>query len=202
MGKMRTRTILIALLVIQLSLVGGLIATALRMQATRGLVSFRLADEPRQSSDDLTRFARAFATTGDERYFHEVPAIRNGEVPRPEGQEEICWDLIAADPDRETADGEQRSLRGRMLAAGFTNAEFDMPAESRNQSDALVRIGAGAMNAVQVRFDEGTGAFALVGPPDRDDGATPPPARSCPSLAARVPRTGGAPSSGAGRLRA
>ena len=51
-----------------------------------------LADELRHSSDDLTRFARMFAETGEERfeeYFRQVLAIRNGEATRPEGYEGV-----------------------------------------------------------------------------------------------------------------
>lgn len=102
---MRIRTILIALLAVQLSLVGGLIFTALRMQVTQTLTenaeqqrmtSLLLADELRQSSDDLTRFARTYVTTGDDRYegyFNQVLAIRNGEMKRPEGYEGITGTL-------------------------------------------------------------------------------------------------------------
>ena len=46
--------------------------------------SVRLADELRQSSDDLTRMARLYVVTGDEEYktwFHEILAIRDGKAP-------------------------------------------------------------------------------------------------------------------------
>ena len=96
---MRIRNILLILLGVQLCLVGGLILTALQMQATQTLTenaeqqrltSLLLADELRQSSDDLTRFARTYVTTGDDRYedyFNQVLAIRNGDVRRPDGYE-------------------------------------------------------------------------------------------------------------------
>ena len=50
---------------------------------TRRFESISLADELRQSSDDLTRFARMYVQTGDDRfveYFDRVLAIRNGEL--------------------------------------------------------------------------------------------------------------------------
>jgi methyl-accepting chemotaxis protein len=43
-----------------------------------------LADEVRQSSDDLTNLARLYVLTGDERYrayFESVPDIRSGQAP-------------------------------------------------------------------------------------------------------------------------
>lgn len=176
---MRIRTILVTLLAVQLVLVAGLIALAYQTQRTqiateqaehRRFTSFRLADELRQSSDDLTRFARTYAATGDpqyERYFRDVLAIRNGEVPRPIGYEGVYWDLVAGGQEPGTA-GAQESLRDRMLAAGFTTQEFEKLAESQSRSDDLVRLEDVAMNAIQGRFDDGTGRFALEGPPDRE----------------------------------
>src|SRR5438105_1291772 len=61
------------------------------------LESYRLADELRQTSDDLTRFARSYAVTLDpkfERYYSDVLAIRKGEKPRPEDYDRIYWDLV------------------------------------------------------------------------------------------------------------
>ena len=53
-----------------------LASTAVRYQ------SYLLADELRQSSDDLTRLARTYAVTGDGKYeqlYWDVLAVRNGE---------------------------------------------------------------------------------------------------------------------------
>lgn len=175
---MRIRNILLILLGVQLCLVGGLILTALQMQATQTLTenaeqqrltSLLLADELRQSSDDLTRFARTYVTTGDDRYedyFNQVLAIRNGDVRRPDGYEGIYWDMVVADSDYKIALGQQISLRDRMLAAGFTNKEFDKLSESQSMSDALVRLESVAINAMKGRYDDGTGTFGLTGVPD------------------------------------
>ena len=60
--------------------------------------SYLLADELRQSSDDLTRMARTYVITGDpkfERMYWEILAIRNGQAPRPHHYERIYWDLVA-----------------------------------------------------------------------------------------------------------
>ena len=158
---MRIRSILLLLLAMQLTLVGILIALAVAMQQTQLLAeeaeerrfdSYQLADELRQSSDDLTRFARTYVTTSDERYeqyFLEILAIRNGESPRPEDYGGIYWDLIAAGLGKDWPDGPTLSLRSRMLEAGFTNEEFDKLSEAQNRSDALVRLESVAMNAIK-----------------------------------------------------
>lgn len=59
--------------------------------------SFLLADELRQSSDDLTRMVRTYVVTGDPVYrqrYQDILDIRNGEKPRPEGYWRIYWDLV------------------------------------------------------------------------------------------------------------
>ena len=53
----------------------------------RRFESSQLADELRQSSDDLTTMARLYVSTGDERFavqFQEILDIRSGEAPRPD----------------------------------------------------------------------------------------------------------------------
>ena len=48
--------------------------------------SFRLAEQLRQSSDNLTRMARMYVTTGDPRYrgyYQEILVVRDGRKPRP-----------------------------------------------------------------------------------------------------------------------
>lgn len=62
-------------------------------------LSYKLADELRQSSDDLTRMARTYVVTGDRRFeefYRKILDIRNGEAPRPAGYEGIYWDLVSA----------------------------------------------------------------------------------------------------------
>ena len=65
--------------------------------------SYLLADELRQSSDDLTRMVRTYAVTSDPRYVHyfnEILDIRNGEAPRPENYHSIYWDFVVATHER------------------------------------------------------------------------------------------------------
>lgn len=65
--------------------------------------SYLLADELRQSSDELTRLARTYVVSGDpmwEQLYFEVLDIRNGKRPRPAQYEKIYWDFRAAGPIR------------------------------------------------------------------------------------------------------
>ena len=50
-----------------------------------------------------------------------------------------------------------------MLEAGFTVEEFDKLEEAERGSNELARLEEVAMNAVQGRFDDGTGRFQITG---------------------------------------
>ena len=79
--------------------------------------AFKIADELRQSSDDLTRMARLYVVTADpifEEYFRDILAIRNGLQPRPPNYDRIYWDLAVASRDRPKHDGVPESLKQRM----------------------------------------------------------------------------------------
>ena len=59
--------------------------------------SFLLADELRQTSDDLTKMVRIYVETGDVRYknyYQLILDIRDGKRPRPLGYQKIYWDFV------------------------------------------------------------------------------------------------------------
>ena len=133
--------------------------------------SYQLADELRQSSDDLTRMARTYAVTGNEKYskfFNRILAIRNGEVPRPKDYNDIYWDLVTGDEEQGNLEnGKKESLESRMLKAGFTVDEFALLKDSQNRSDSLVKLENVAMHALKGEFDDGTGSFQIKKEPDQ-----------------------------------
>ena len=134
--------------------------------------AYKLADELRQSSDDLTSFARTYAVTGDAHYrdyYSKVLNIRNGTSVRPEGYDGVYWDLVITRllPEPPSNVDGATSLEARMVKAGITVDEFRNLKEAQNRSDELVQLERVAMNAVDGHFDDGTGAFAREGPPDR-----------------------------------
>ncbi|MGB5835058.1 MAG: hypothetical protein WBG92_24155 [Thiohalocapsa sp.] len=138
---------------------------------SRRVSSILLADELRESSDDLTRFARLYVETGEQRfveYFNRVLEIRNGEQPRPKDYEGVYWDLVIDDPERLDQDsGDVASLQDRMRRLGFSDAEFELLAQARQRSDALTALENRAFNAMRGRFDDGTGRYRVAGEPDR-----------------------------------
>ncbi|MFA9218825.1 MAG: methyl-accepting chemotaxis protein [Sphingomonadaceae bacterium] len=131
--------------------------------------SYLLADELRQSSDDLTRLARTYVVTGDSKYeqqYMDILDIRNGKKPRPEHYERIYWDFVAAGTSKPSADGQTVALDELMKKAGFTDEEFAKLKEAQANSDALVKSEVIAMNAVKGLFDDGSGKFTRKGEPD------------------------------------
>lgn len=117
--------------------------------------SFLLAGELRQSSDDLTRMVRTYVVTGERKYrdhFLEILDIRDGVKPRPEGYENIYWDLVL-DNERPRPTGSPSALLKRMEVAGFTQEEFSKLSEAKVRSDALVSIERAAMRFADLSDD-------------------------------------------------
>ena len=133
-------------------------------------VSYLLADELRQSSDDLTRLGRTYVLTGDEKYekmYFDILDIRNGKKPRPQHYDRIYWDLVMNYGDKPQPDSsESVSLQELMKRAGFTDAEFAKLTEAQKNSDGLVKAETIAMNMVKGLYDDGTGNFTKKGEPD------------------------------------
>jgi len=131
--------------------------------------SYLLADELRQSSDDLTRLARTFVVSAEpkwEKQYFEILDIRNGKLPRPLAYERIYWDFKAADLAVERGSGAAMALTQLMKEAGFTEAEFGKLNEAKANSDDLVRTETIAMNMVKGLYADGSGGFSKHGEPD------------------------------------
>jgi methyl-accepting chemotaxis protein len=138
-------------------------ATAARYQ------SYLLADELRQSSDDLTRLARTYVVTGDpsfERQYGEILDIRNGSKPRPKDYERIYWDFVAAGQLKPSPDTAAVPLLTLMKKAGFSDRELAKLSEAAANSDELVKAESVAMNAVKGLYDDGAGHFTKKGEPN------------------------------------
>ncbi|TAE22339.1 MAG: methyl-accepting chemotaxis protein [Candidatus Kapaibacterium sp.] len=134
--------------------------------------SFRLADELRQSSDDLTRLARAYVMSGNSKYedwYWEILDIRNGKKPRPQNyQGRIYWDLVVVESEKRPRETSSQTipLQEMMKNIGFTEEEFGKLKEAQANSDALVTTETIAMNAMKALYDDGTGKYVKQMLPD------------------------------------
>ena len=131
--------------------------------------SYLLADELRQSSDDLTRLGRTYVLTGDEKYekmYFDILDIRNGKMPRPEAYFNIYWDLVLEHGQKPRPDTITKPLRVMMEDLHFSKEEFSLLSQAQNNSDALVGLEVKAMNAVKGKFDDGSGQYTRRDTPD------------------------------------
>ncbi len=131
--------------------------------------SYLLADQLRQSSDDLTRMARTYVISGNaqyEKHYWDILAIRNGEKQRPQDYDRIYWDLVLKETDKPRLDGEAIPLQELMKKVGFTEPEFAKLHEAQANSDGLVLTETIAMNAVKGLYDDGTGHYVKKAEPD------------------------------------
>ena len=112
--------------------------------------AYAMADGLRQTSDDLTRMARLYAATGDERYrewFQEILDIRHGMAPRPTAYQGIYWDFVVAGEAPPGEAGPPQSLDDLMKEAGLEPEIMALLMQSEANSDALAELEADAMAA-------------------------------------------------------
>lgn len=115
-------------------------------------LSFLLADELRQSSDDLTRMVRSYVMTGDPLYkqhYQDILAIRDGKQPRPADYHNIYWDLVLSDDRRPRPAEKAVPLVELFREVGFSEKEFAKLAEAKAHSDALTRTEFEAMQRIE-----------------------------------------------------
>ncbi|GEP02616.1 methyl-accepting chemotaxis protein [Methylobacterium oxalidis] len=146
---------------------GGANARVARAHENR-LHSLLLADEIRQSSDDLTRLGRTYVVTGDaawKRQYQDVLDIRSGRKPRPQEYHRIYWDLVAGGEAKPRPDGEPVPVGTLMEQLGFSRQEIDKLAESVRNSDGLVRLEIEAMNLVEGKDSKGEPIAGWERPP-------------------------------------
>jgi methyl-accepting chemotaxis protein len=155
---MSIKALFISLFAVTLVILGLVFASIFQVKVTAAQLkaaqqsrydSYLLADELRQSSDDLTRLARTYVVTGDERNeqeYADIIAVRNG--------------------DKARADGQTVSLLKLMEKAGFTAAEFAKLKQAEDLSNELAKVENAAMHMVKGQYDDGNGGFTQAGEPD------------------------------------
>lgn len=117
------------------------------------LVSFQLTDQLLQSSDDLTRMARAFVVTSDFRYkkfYQDILDIRDGKMSRPYGYFYGYWDMVLANAQSPPVEnGQAIALLDLIRQSGFTDEELGKLMEAKANSDRLATFGFMAMKLVE-----------------------------------------------------
>ncbi len=108
--------------------------------------SYKLAEELRRSSDDLTRMARTYVLTGKKEYktyFDLIVKIRDGEQARPQNYDAIFWDFITSQQALELhqlAPERQVSIIELMKELNFSELELSLLAQAKQYSDNLINL--------------------------------------------------------------
>lgn len=103
-------------------------------------LSSRVAKEFADSSASLTRLARTYVSTGDQRYWQQYWDIvkwRGGEIPRPD----TVYSGLHI--------GETIKLKAIMVALNFSKNEMDLLQQANNLSNDLINTETQAMTSVQ-----------------------------------------------------
>lgn len=135
--------------------------------------SYLVADELRQSSDDLTKLARLYVVSKQSdsaqaseylREYNAILDIRNGKVPRPEDYQKIFWDFAAVSGKNPTADSNvKKSLLDIMKDLNFSSDELALLDQANKNSDGLVATEVMAMNLADGKIGAAEKAAMLPG---------------------------------------
>ena len=114
--------------------------------------SYKLAEELLRSSELLTRFARTYVVTKDEKYliyFNDVLDIRNGKISMPENYNGVYWHLVTdSSLPLPLNSGSCIPLDQQMQDAGITIKEFGLLKDAQNYSNDLVHLENEAMGMI------------------------------------------------------
>jgi methyl-accepting chemotaxis protein len=122
------------------------------------------ADELRESSNDLTKYARLYVVTGNKVYkdnYFKILSIRNGEAARPYKYENIYWDLLEPLRTLRHPDDKKVSLKAEIEQLPFSAYEFQKLKEAEDNSNELVNLEFEAFNAMEGIFKNEKGIYAL-----------------------------------------
>ena len=102
-----------------------------------------LADKLRQSSDDLSHFARTYVINNDKEFkqqYFDTLAIRNGEKARPKNYTALYWDLDKNTRKLKHPDLNAISLSTMIKELPFSEAELAKILQSEFNSNDLVNL--------------------------------------------------------------
>ena len=124
---------------------------ALREVKSNKNLMIQKADELRQSSDDLTKFARAYAITSKIEYrnnYYQVLNIRSAKAVKPKYYNRIYWDLLEPIRSMRHPDGEKISLLQEMEELPFLPSQLKKLKLAHENSNNLVYLELEAFKAM------------------------------------------------------
>lgn len=146
------------------------LSNTLRQAEEERFYMMRYADQLRHSSDNLTRFARSYVVTGDERFrqsYFDVLHIRHGTLARPQRYYGPYWDLSEQQRAQRHPAGRQVSLKALMAKWPYTEEERALLDQAEHNSDELVGLEVEAFNAMTGHYKDANGSYTVRRAPDR-----------------------------------
>ncbi|RLA59252.1 MAG: methyl-accepting chemotaxis protein, partial [Epsilonproteobacteria bacterium] len=131
----------------------------------------QMADKLRQSSDDLTHFARTYVITNNQTYkqqYYETLDIRNGKMPRPLMYESIYWDLNKDIRDKRHPNDKPVALKTLFNNLPYTRDELELLTLSEKNSNDLVNLEIEAFNAMIGKYKDDKNQYTITKKPDQN----------------------------------
>ena len=116
---------------------------SLNKQSYEQMEMITAADKLRQSSDDLTHFARSYAVTTNEKFknqYIKTLNIRNGKENRPKNYSSVYWDLPQDLRKKMNPDANKKSLEEIMDNLPYSEYERGLLKLSEDNSNTLVNL--------------------------------------------------------------
>jgi|GEM_PF-3992246 len=119
----------------------------------------------KQSSDDLTRFARLYTVTGEKKYldnYNTVLGIRNGERPRPKDYDKIYWDYVKPCNVKIHPPESKKSFVSIIDSLPCNDEERNLILMSLEQSNDIVEIEYKAMTMINRFVKSNPGPYGYI----------------------------------------
>jgi len=123
------------------------------------------AHELRQTSEDLTRYARLYVITGEEKYkaiFSKILDIRNGIAPKPANYNLMYWDVPEEVRQSKHPLLSPSSLLSEIKTLPYLPFELQKLSEAERFSNKLVIIEEQAFNAMVGKFKDSNGDYSII----------------------------------------
>ena len=120
--------------------------------------SYQAAIELMQTSNDLTRMARLYVSTGEARYaqyYERILGIRAGRAPRPQAQDPFYWDRVLAGTETLDDTSPPRALLDILRELQFTDRELASLTAAQAESEKLAKIEEVAMGSIAAKAAKG-----------------------------------------------
>jgi len=135
------------------------------------LLMLQTANRLKQSSDDLTHFARTYVVTGNIKFkkqYQDTLDIRDGKKARPKSYHSIYWDLNENIRDKNHPDTSKISLDSIFNSLPYNEEEIKKLKLSKKYSDQLVSLELEAFNAMNGLFKDNKNKYTIKKEPNQN----------------------------------